>query len=202
MNVPPPILPLITDIPEPIMTEPKRPIYTEIPSKIFISCPHCQGTIVANDQHNNLACPHCHNDVTLTGHLCPYCNTFHENETSICDNCGAALTRMCTTCNTLNWGGVERCENCGSSLDIFENIRQHDRRVATENRQARLADIRHFNHLEEEASQKRMETLRGDVNARKQKASRRKAVRAILTVVIFALLVTLAYFIYSSMFLG
>ncbi|KAA3664938.1 MAG: serine/threonine protein kinase [Chloroflexi bacterium] len=200
LDVPPPILPLITDIPEPIKTEPAQPVYTEIPSKIFIPCPHCQGTIVANDQHNHLECPHCHNDVMLTGHLCPYCNMFHEDETSICDNCGAALTRICSTCNNSNWGGIERCKNCGSSLDIFESIRQHDRRVATENRQARLADMRHFNNLENEASQKRMETLRGDVAARKRKASRQKAFRAILTVVIFALLVALAYFIYTSMF--
>ncbi len=200
LEVPPPILPLITDIPEPVQTEPEQPIYTEIPSKIYIPCPHCRGTIVANDQHNNILCPHCHKDVTLTGHLCPYCNTFHEVETSICDHCGAALSRMCNACNHINWAGVERCENCSSSLDIFENIRQHDKRVATGNRQARLADIRHFNYLEEEASKKRLETIRGDVAAQKRKASRKKAARAVLTIVIFALLLALAYFIYTSMF--
>ena len=199
IDTPPPILPLITDEPEPIQTKPEQPVYDEIPSQIFVPCPHCQGTIVANDQHSDVNCPHCHKEVTLTGHLCPYCNTFHEQESSICDTCGAAMSRICNTCNTVNWAGVEYCQSCGSSLDIFENIRQHDKRVATLNRQARLADIREFNNRELEASKQRMDTLRGDVESLKKQASRKKMVRAILTIVIFALLMALAYFIYSLM---
>ena len=200
MNVPPPILPLITNEPDPIPTEPDQPIYDEIPSQIFVPCPHCQGTIVASDQHSSVNCPHCRQDVNLTGHLCPYCNTFHEQESSICDSCGAAMSRLCNACNTVNWAGVEYCESCGSSLDIFENIRQHDKRIATQNRQARLSDIRHFNNLEREASKKRMDDLRGDVESLKQKANRQRVIRAIAMMIIFALLVALSYFIYNSIF--
>lgn len=200
LEIPPPILPLITDIPEPIQTEPDQHIYTEIPSKIFFPCPHCEETILANDKDNHFDCPHCHEDIALTGHLCPYCHIFHEDETSICDNCGATLTRMCTICNFINWSGIEHCENCGSHLDIFENIRQHDKRIASENRQARIASIKHYNHLEEEASQKRMESLRGDVATRKRQANRKKMIRSIILTIIFAILAALAYFIYTSMF--
>ncbi|MCA9926136.1 MAG: protein kinase, partial [Anaerolineales bacterium] len=96
-EIPPPILPLITPEPEPIEPESMHPVNDEIPSKIFLPCPHCRGTIVTNDEHNDITCPHCRRQIELTGHLCPYCNTFHEEENSFCDNCGAALTRICTT---------------------------------------------------------------------------------------------------------
>jgi type II secretory pathway component PulL len=71
-----------------------------------------------------------------------------------------------------------------------------------ENKQVRREKIKAFNQLENEASQRRMETLRGDVQAKRRQAKRKKMGRQFLLILIVAFLATLAYFIYISMFAG
>ncbi|MCP5097637.1 MAG: protein kinase [Chloroflexi bacterium] len=196
-NLPPPILPLLEDLPEPVQHVPAVPTYQETHSTTSISCPTCSNSIQLTSTENSVQCNHCKNSTALTGHLCPYCNTYHDDKNSFCDSCGASLTRLCTNCNTINWSGAERCETCNSSLDIFENLRTHDRRVALDKRDERLTQIRQANQLELEASERRMAELRGDQAKLLKRAKRRRFWRSVTLLIIFVILAALTYFFYT-----
>lgn len=162
------------------------------------TCPHCFTPIDIDEPTNTVTCPHCDQSLPLAGHLCPYCEAYHEIEAGFCESCGAAMTRICPQCDAINWAGVERCQTCGASLDIFDSLRLHDQRVAAERRQDRLEEIRYFKQIEAEASQRRMSELRGDPEALRRKAKRQRLLRSILTILILITLAALAYIIYNN----
>jgi serine/threonine protein kinase len=200
IDVPPPIMPLIEQLHELIPETPLSKSFGEAQSHTAVNCPVCANSIKTSSSVNKVTCDYCQNTIVLTGHLCPYCNTFHELENSFCDNCGASLTRLCTNCNTINWSGAEQCGNCRSSLDIFENLRFHDQRVVSKRRDDRLIHIRQANLREAEASERRMAGLRGDPETLRKRHRRWRFWRGVAMLLIFVILVALAYFLYMNLF--
>lgn len=190
----PPIIPELLSEPE---TPPAAavPIPAEPTVTTSFACPHCHGTITLAEGHNQVICPHCHRSIKVAGHLCPYCDTYHAQETGFCNNCGAVMTRVCPSCRTPNWAGVETCETCGSGLDIFESLRLHDKRIVANQREQRLHEIRHYKEAEEEASQRRMQQLRGDPETLRLRKRRRKLFNRLALVLIFVILVALAVYV-------
>lgn len=162
------------------------------------SCPLCFTAVAVEKPANELACPKCSTPLPLAGHLCPFCDAYHEIESGFCENCGAAMTRICPQCDAVNWAGISTCQTCDASLDIFESLRLHDKRVAAARRQDRLEEIRYFKQIEAEASERRMAELRGDPEGLRRRAARRRAVRAVLLTLIFLTLALLALFIYNN----
>lgn len=105
-----------------------------------IPCPYCESRTVVRDHQNRVRCQGCYQTIELVSHLCPYCQTYHPDSEPFCYTCGAAMERHCGQCETVNWSGNDRCANCHASLDLFENLRYHQRDISTGRQQKRLSD--------------------------------------------------------------
>lgn len=101
-----------------------------------IYCPNCGKIIDIFGQHDPLLCKHCQHSFNITGHLCPYCFTYHTDEATLCFNCDTPLKRVCQECYTTNWAGAESCRECRASLDIF-SLLQTPVKLGTVERQKR-----------------------------------------------------------------
>jgi hypothetical protein len=99
-----------------------------------IYCPRCSKIIDIYGQHDPQHCKHCQHSFNVTGHLCPYCFTYHTDETTLCFNCDTPLKRVCQECYTSNWAGAESCRECRASLDIF-SLLQTPRKLGAVERQ-------------------------------------------------------------------
>ncbi len=150
---------------------PQPPMKTPIPAPLNtvsheITCPFCEHEFAADEKLNLLTCPYCQHDFLLQGHLCPTCNTYHDQQTAVCSECVTPLSRICAKCNTGNWSGNDRCKQCGTVLAPFSLTHIQTLKTAIEREQEHAQFARQIKTQEEEASKKRMADLRGQEEKR------------------------------------
>lgn len=173
-----------------------------------VACPNCQNPIDIREHGKHITCDACGSHFLLNGHLCPQCNSYHQDEELFCGQCGAALTRTCRRCKASNWSAEETCTQCGAAMDIFDLLSlQHEttRRKAKEEREV---EIRALRAQEEVAAVKRMEELREIEEQRRRFISQQLEVRrrqdnrllliAVTAIAVFVVLV-LAYAVFLSL---
>jgi hypothetical protein len=167
-----------------------------------ISCPNCLLPIDIRKHGRHVQCDACGSQFILEEHICPDCQTYHEDNTSFCTQCGQALTRLCHRCHTSNWPGDEYCRQCGNALDIFDLLRLHTNQGTVERLQQQMESAGQLKAQEEEASQKRMAELVAIEEARqaqlrrrqkKQKAQERKMLIVTFGSVAFFILIVILY---------
>ncbi len=127
-----------------------------------ISCPSCNAPIDLRGQSADgvyVHCAACGSEFILKGHVCPYCGTYHEQETGFCRKCGAGLARRCPKCNTVNWIGDEYCASCGAPLDILELIVQRHNQGTEGRLYQQMDEAQKIKETEMAASQARMNRM-------------------------------------------
>ena len=122
-------------------------------------CPHCQQPLTLPESGSSATCPACSHQFPLAGHLCPNCNTFHDEEMAFCATCGADMIRVCRQCQTPNWTGHEQCSHCGHSLDIFEFLHMQGTADTAERLNEQMAWSREIKKKEHEDAERRMAEL-------------------------------------------
>lgn len=125
-----------------------------------IACPNCRNPIDIRTQHgSHVQCDACSSRFILRGHICPNCNTYHEEERAFCRQCGDPLSRICPKCQTKNWVGDEYCQQCGSAMDLLELMKLQHEAQSLESQHRRSAQIQELKQHEELAAQKRLAEL-------------------------------------------
>lgn len=120
-----------------------------------VACPDCANAIDVREHGQHITCDACGGHFILQGHLCPQCQTYHDEEAIVCRQCGYALKRACRKCLTANWAGDEYCANCGTAMDILELLNQQYKGATADRLQRQMAMARQLKEEEERASQRR-----------------------------------------------
>lgn len=157
-----------------------------------VACPNCQNPIDIRAHGQHVVCDACSSRFILYGHLCPQCNSYHEQERTFCGKCGAQMQRVCRRCLHQNWAGDEYCASCGQPMDIFDLLAQQHREVRDQQLPERHAQIRALKQQEGAAAEARMAELKAIAEAydREQEArrqARQKQERLVMLVATSAL---------------
>ena len=120
-----------------------------------IACPNCANPIDVREHGQHITCEACGSQFLLQGHLCPQCETYHDDEAILCGQCGYALKRACRKCLTSNWAGDEYCIKCGTAMDILELLNQQYKGATADRLQRQMALARQLKEEEDRASQRR-----------------------------------------------
>ena len=119
-----------------------------------IICPNCEASIDVRNHGEQVACTNCHQIYKLTGHMCPYCHTYHKEQNTFCRECGEMMVRVCHNCRTHNWGGDDNCKNCGTPLDLLELLQSRTQKDPAENLEEEIEQAR---RKKEQAAQEAIE---------------------------------------------
>ena len=123
-------------------------------------CPSCgelNSQVAAADE---FSCQSCNQLFKLSGHYCPECFEYSEENRASCANCGEILIRSCPKCGRENWSGRHNCRYCGQSLDLFTTVADRYSTTAPADRfQARMQRAKTIRTIDEVASSSRMEEL-------------------------------------------
>ncbi len=134
------------------------------------TCPSCG---VVGDQPadvNVFTCQSCRQQFVLSGHYCPECSEFTEENRVSCHNCGEILMHSCPRCGRENWSGRHICHYCGQTLDFFTTVASRHSPSATADRlQAQMHQAKIIRAIDDVASRKRMEELNLIEEVRKSK---------------------------------
>ncbi|MFZ0548472.1 MAG: zinc ribbon domain-containing protein [Candidatus Promineifilaceae bacterium] len=138
-----------------------------------VACPNCRNPIDIREHGRHITCDACGSQFILRGHLCPNCNTYNEDEASICGHCGTALTRICRKCNTKNWAGDEYCRECGNAMDILDFISGNYATKTADRLLEQRQRAKAIQEIEEQDSNRRMGELMAIEEARQAEIRRR-----------------------------
>jgi len=124
-----------------------------------IACPNCLNPIDIREHGQHVTCDACHSQFVLSGHICPHCNAYHNEEQAFCRECGEAMTRTCQKCHTINWAGDEYCKQCGAALDIFQLLHIHHSQATSGRLDEQMRNARALKEKELADSERRMEAM-------------------------------------------
>jgi hypothetical protein len=120
-----------------------------------IACPNCRTPIDVREHGQHVYCDACGSQFLLQGHLCPQCETYHDDEAIICGQCGYGLKRACRKCRTVNWAGDEYCASCGTAMDILDLLNQQYKGATADRLHHQMEMARELKEIEDRDSQKR-----------------------------------------------
>ncbi len=84
----PPLLPTVIAPRANLPAPPITPTDQFLPE---ITCSVCQYAIDVDEHDSIIICPNCSTEFRIEGHICPYCHTYHDEETAFCHTCGEAI---------------------------------------------------------------------------------------------------------------
>jgi hypothetical protein len=122
----------------------------------MINCPFCHVKTQLATKSAILTCTNCSRQISLAGHLCPYCSAYQIEETSTCLDCGETLSIICRQCGTSNWSGSEYCSKCGYEIDTTSSVISSAYLTTAERLNRQMAEARDLKKQEELASRDRM----------------------------------------------
>ncbi len=158
-----------------------------------IKCPSCSSSIGMEEMNHAANCHVCGMVITLIGHLCPNCNSYHEAEGVLCLNCGNPLSKVCRSCQVVNWSGSEICLNCGESIDIIAMVASSDPGATKKRLNRQMESAQAIKMTEQLASNKRMRELLAIEEARqaeiRRQSERQKAQERTLLIIFFGAVV-------------
>ena len=146
----------------------------ELPQKF--QCPRCFVSVPMPEQAQVLSCPACRAVLVVVGHLCPDCGTYHETAVSLCETCGAPLTKVCRRCRALNWTGNSHCLDCAAGLDVIETLTHYTTEEVTAVAQQQMREAHKVKWQEELHSAERMAKLTEQEAARQTELRRREQI--------------------------
>jgi uncharacterized protein YbaR (Trm112 family) len=138
-----------------------------------VACPNCRHPIDVREHGRHVICDACRSQFILQAHLCPQCNSYHQEDEAICGQCGASLSRICRKCQASNWAGDEYCHNCGGAMDIFDILVHSQAGYTAERLSQQMRQSRDLKRQEEAASARRMAELEA-IEAERVAALRRR----------------------------
>lgn len=142
----------------------------------LIHCPSCRNNITVLASDSEIQCETCGEDISLAGHMCPICSTYHEDDEFVCVRCGTQLSRICQYCRQVNWSGHETCINCGESLDILSQFVSQKERTTADRLQDQMDDVGQLKQKEASASVDRMSEMIA-IEERRQREIRRRVLK-------------------------
>jgi hypothetical protein len=156
--------------------------------EIGITCPSCRNDIFVSESDSEVQCKICGDSVLLTGHQCPVCSAYHEDEEIVCLRCGSSLSRVCQHCRHVNWSGHESCLNCGESLDLLARFANQEGRTTADRLHEQMKHVALLKQEEESASIDRMSEMlaieqRRQVEIRKRVLKRKQDERRTIIIV-------------------
>ncbi len=173
-------------------------------SHFEFKCPACGVVGNQPSEANEFTCQACRKLFVLSGHYCPNCSEYSEENRVSCINCGEVLMRSCPRCGRENWSGRLNCHYCEQSLDFFKTVAGRHSPTATADRlQAQMHQSKTIRTIDAVASRKRMEELNlieevRKSNIREQEKKRKQGDRQLLIVAgVGLLLFILAIVIFS-----
>jgi hypothetical protein len=165
---------------------------------IEITCPSCRNNIQATEHDSEIQCGTCGDLVLLTGHMCPVCSAYHEEDEIVCLRCGTSLSQVCQSCRHVNWSGREYCFNCGESIDLLSRFVSHGGRTTADRLHEQMNEVSLLKQEEESASIDRMsemlaieEQRQAEIRKRvsKRKQDERRMIIIVAAAIAFFLLV-------------
>jgi len=161
-----------------------------VPEPRIVRCPSCASDVKIIDTAAENRCTVCGTHFSLTGHLCPRCNSYHQSEGALCLECGNPLTKVCRNCHTVNWSGSETCYSCGNPIDIVAMVVDGSATTTANRLRRQMDDAQAIKTAEELASGQRMAELLAIEEARqadlRRRIARQQAQERKLLIVVFS----------------
>ena len=167
-----------------------------------IACPNCLNPIDVREHGQHVTCDACQSRFTLSGHICPDCNAYHQQAQAFCRECGAAMSRLCQKCQTSNWAGDEFCSQCGAALDIFQMLHTHHKQATADRLNEQMQSSRAIKEKEQADSERRMEEMLEAERKRLLTIARRRQEQSKRDQYIIAGIVVVALFVIFLILIG
>ena len=130
-----------------------------VPQTLY-SCPSCGELKSHETAADFFTCSSCEKVVKLSGHYCPNCFEYTEDNRASCANCSEILIRSCPQCGQTNWSGRLVCHYCGWALDLFTTASKRNSPTATADRlQAQMRQAITIRAIDDVASRRNMAEL-------------------------------------------
>lgn len=142
---------------------------------IHVACPSCNSEVKVNDVSGDSRCTVCGTHFSLRGHLCPRCDSYHQNEGALCLECGNPLTKVCRNCHAVNWSGSVLCYQCDNPIDIVSMVVDGSATTTAKRLRRQMDEAQAIKTAEELASGKRMAELLAIEEARLAELRQRMA---------------------------
>ena len=161
-------------------------------------CPSCGEMSIQDTAADEFTCNSCKQVYKLSGHYCPDCFEYNEENRVSCANCGEVLIRSCPQCGRSNWSGRFSCRYCGQALDLFTTVAERYSPTATAERlQAQMQQAKTIRTIDDVASSSTMDELNlaeevrrnklWDQEGRRQQRDRQLVVAAAVVLLLFLL---------------